>query len=256
MTVGIISALERSLPPPAASLTGGPGFTNPDVIQTDAAINPGNSGGVLVDENGQLIGVPYQIEFPVRANSGVGFAIPSNTVQRVVPALIDNGSYTYSWLGISGSSLVPQIAEAMNIDSGQRGILIGEVTPDGPAAKAGLLGSEKTVTIDGIEINVGGDIITAIEDNPVKGMDDLIAYLASNTRPEQVITLTILRNGAPLELEVTLGTRPTAVVQETSQNPSRPQASPSAYLGINSLPLSDEIKRKWNSRKTHRVSLS
>jgi serine protease Do len=246
MTVGIISAIGRSLPA-SSPLNGAPGFSNPDVIQTDAAINPGNSGGALVDENGQLIGVPYQIESPVRANSGVGFAIPSNTVKRVIPVLIDNGTYTYSWLGISGSGLVPQIAEAMKLDSGQRGVLVGEVTAGGPADNAGLLGSQQSTTIDGIEIKVGGDVITAIEGQTVKGMDDLISYLSSNTRPEQVITLTILRNGKTSDIKVTLGTRPASVAQapqnpSNPQGPQEPQAAPSAYLGISSLPLSDEIK--------------
>jgi S1-C subfamily serine protease len=245
MTVGIISAVGRTLSGSNAN-SSGPGFTNPDVIQTDAAINPGNSGGVLVDENGLLIGVPSAIESPIRANAGVGFAIPSQTVARVVPALIQNGAYAYSWLGISGTSLVPQIAQAMNLDAGQRGVMVAEVTSGGPAAKAGLRASDQTATIEGVAVQVGGDVITAIDGQTVKAMDDLIAYLNAKTRPGQQVTLTVLRGGSSTELAVELGTRPTTT-SARSQNPApQPQTNPSAFLGLSAVPLSAAINEKLN----------
>lgn len=240
MTVGIVSALGRTLS--SGSANGGPGFSNPDLIQTDAAINPGNSGGVLVDENGLLIGVPTAITSPVRANSGVGYAVPSSTVQRVVPALISDGKYTYSWLGISGSSLVSQLAEAMNLDTTQRGILVNEVTPGGPAAQAGLRGSSRNATIDGVQVPVGGDVITAINGKAVKGMDDLISYLGSQTRPGDKVTLSILRDGKSIEIPVTLGTRPNQAVS-SSTSPNQ-QPSSSAYLGISTVPLTPAINKE------------
>jgi 2-alkenal reductase len=207
MTTGIISAVGRSLPADENSLQS---YTIPDVIQTDAPINPGNSGGVLIDAQGQVLGVTSAIESPVRANAGIGFAIPSAIVNNVVPALIKDGKYVHSWLGISGTTLVPDLAKAMNLDSGLRGALVKEVMPNSPAEKAGLRGSSQQVTIDGIPVNVGGDVITAIDNQQVLQMDDLIAYLARSTKVDQKVTLTILRDGKQQTLDVTLAARPSA----------------------------------------------
>ncbi|HLO33835.1 MAG TPA: trypsin-like peptidase domain-containing protein, partial [Anaerolineales bacterium] len=171
MTTGIISAVGRSLP---ADETAAQSYTIPDIIQTDAPINPGNSGGVLLDGQGQVLGVTSAIESPVRANAGVGFAIPSAIVKNVVPALIKDGKYVHSWLGISGTTLVPDLAKAMNLDANQRGALVEEVSPNSPAEKAGLHASSQQVTIDGQTATVGGDVITAIDNQPVLQMDDLI----------------------------------------------------------------------------------
>ncbi len=207
MTTGIISAVGRSLP---ADQTAAQSYTIPDVIQTDAPINPGNSGGVLVDAAGQVLGVTSAIDSPVRASSGVGFAIPSSIVNNVVPALITNGKYVHSWLGISGASLVPELATAMNLDASQRGALVEEIMPNSPAQKAGLQGSNKQVTIEGQNAIVGGDVITAIDNQPVLQMDDLIAYLADSTKVDQTVTLTILRNGKQQTVDVTLAARPSS----------------------------------------------
>lgn len=206
MTTGIISAVGRSLPADETSLQS---YTIPDIIQTDAPINPGNSGGILMDVQGQVLGVTSAIESPVRANAGVGFAIPAAIVKNVVPALIKDGKYVHSWLGISGTTLVPDQAKAMKLDASQRGALVEEVMPGSPAEKAGLRGSNQQVTIDGQPANVGGDVITAIDNQKVLRMDDLIAYLAGSTKVDQKVTLTILRDGKQQTLDVTLAARPT-----------------------------------------------
>ena len=241
MTVGIISALGRSLQTDNTSLTGS--YTIPDIIQTDAAINPGNSGGVLLDASGQVIGVTAAIESPVRANVGIGFVIPSAIVLNVVPELINSGSYQHSYLGISGGSLQPELAKAMDLDRNQRGILVATVTEGGPAAKAGLQGSAKTTQIQGIDVNVGGDIITAINDVQTPTFDDLVSYLASSTNPGDEVTLDILRNGKNMKVTVTLEARPSS---SQPQPPTSAFASGSAYLGITGGSLVPEIADAMN----------
>ncbi len=207
MTAGIISAVGRSLPADENSTQS---YTIPDVIQTDAPVNPGNSGGVLVDTQGQVLGVTSAIESPVRASAGIGFAIPAAIVKNVVPALITDGRYIHTWLGISGTSLIPELATAMKLDASQRGALIEEILPNSPAENAGLRGSSSQVTLDGQTINVGGDVITKIDDQTVAGIEDVIAYLARNTKVGQKVTLTILRDGNQETVEVSLAARPAA----------------------------------------------
>ncbi len=241
MTVGIISALGRSLQTDNTSLTGS--YTIPDIIQTDAAINPGNSGGVLLNASGQVIGVTAAIESPVRANVGIGFVIPSAIVLNVVPELISTGSYQHSYLGISGGTLQPDLAEAMDLDRNQRGILVATVTEGGPAAKAGIQGSAKTAQIQGVDVNVGGDIITAINDMQTPTFDDLVSYLASSTKPGDKVTLDILRNGKSMQVTVTLEARP---VSSQPQPPTSAFASGSAYLGITGGSLVPEIADAMN----------
>jgi serine protease Do len=252
MTTGIISAVGRSLP---ADETSAQSYTIPDVIQTDASINPGNSGGVLVDVQGQVLGVTSAIESPVRANAGVGFAIPAAIVNNVVPALINDGKYVHTWLGISGSTLVPDLASAMSLNQGQRGALVQEVMPNSPAEKAGLRGSDKQVTINGQTTNAGGDVITAIDNQPVVEMDDLIAFLARNTKVDQKVTLTILRDGKEQSLDVTLSARPTAQEraqansnQSQNQNPksNTPSQSNGVRLGILGVDMAPAIAQAMN----------
>lgn len=209
MTVGIISALGRSIPAGEMSMfTGNPRFTIPEIIQTDAPINPGNSGGVLLNDQGEVIGVTTAIESSSGSNAGIGFVVPSNTVQKVVPTLINDGGFKHPYLGISGSTLGREIAEAMNLDANTKGALVGEVVEDGPAAEAGLIGSNDETTINGQSIPVGGDVIIAINGDKIKSMDDLIAYLLGKTSVGETVTLTILRDGSQIEVEVTLGERP------------------------------------------------
>jgi serine protease Do len=207
MTLGVISALGRTLPADSSSREG-PHYTIPAVIQTDASINPGNSGGVLVNDQGLVIGVTSAIISPNGASAGIGFAIPSDIVSRVIPHLIDNGAYEHPYIGISGRSLDADLAAAMDLPETQLGALVIEVTPNGPADKAGLQGSQRTTTIDDIEVSIGGDVITAIDGNPVKSFDDLVTYLALNTEVGDLVELKILRDGRASSVEVTLESRP------------------------------------------------
>ena len=243
MTVGIVSALGRTLPASETNASGA-NFSIPDIIQTDASINPGNSGGPLVDDQGGLIGVNTAIESSSNSNSGVGFAIPSTIVNRVVPELISNGKYEHPYLGISGTSLTPDIATAMKLSATQRGALVEEIVPNGPADKAGLQGSDRQVTIDGDTVNVGGDVITAIDGSPVKSMDDIIAYLADHTDIGQKVALTILRGGKEKSIEVTLEARPAKT--ETKQTNTTVNSQTPVWLGIAGQPLTPEINKEMN----------
>ncbi len=186
MTRGIVSALERTIQS-GVSL-----FYIPDVIQTDAAINPGNSGGPLLDSQGRVIGMNTQIFSRTGSSSGIGFAVPVNIIKLVVPELIVNGRYTYAWLGIWGGDLQPNEVERLNLPVRQ-GTLIVEVTPDGPAERAGL-------RVD--------DVITAVDSEPMHGIADVIAYLVRYTRPGQSVELSVIRNGRQIVLPVVLGERP------------------------------------------------
>lgn len=237
MTVGIVSALGRSLPA-SDGLTGGPVYSIPNVIQTDAPINPGNSGGVLLNDEGEVIGVTAAIESPVRANAGIGFVIPSSIVNRVIPELIENGSFSHPYLGISGISLFPDLATAMDLEEDQRGAMLATIIPGGPADRAGLLGSEQPVSIDGLDFQIGGDVITAIDGELVEDMDDLIAYLSAKAVVGQQISLTILRDGNLVEVRVTLVVRP---VEKTPNLTPFSGVSERAWLGILGLPLTPDI---------------
>jgi serine protease Do len=207
MTTGIISALGRSLPVDNGA-SQGPSYTIPDVIQTDAPINPGNSGGVLLNATGQFVGVTSAIESPAGASAGIGFAIPSAIVQKVIPALIKTGHYDHSYIGIGGTTLTPSLAQAMGLKPDQRGALVSSVNAGSPADKAGLRGSNQQATVDGLQAVVGGDVITAINGQPVKNFDDLVAYLARSTEVGQTVTLTIVRGGSQTTVQVTLSARP------------------------------------------------
>jgi len=202
LTTGVVSALGRTLP------SGTSQFSIPEMIQTDAAINPGNSGGPLLDGEGRVIGVNVMILSRERASSGVGFAIPVNIVKQVVPVLIEEGSYDYAWLGVVGRDLERETATAMDLSPDQRGALVIEATEGGPADEAGVRGSARTITLDGAEAMIGGDVIIAVDDEPVRTMNDLIVYLVKEARPGQEITLTLLREGEERRIEVTLGERP------------------------------------------------
>jgi serine protease Do len=218
MTSGIVSGLGRSIPsnnnsnnsnnsnPNSVAPTAT--YSIPGVIQTDAPINPGNSGGVLLDTEGHVIGVTSAIESSSGSSSGVGFAIPSALVMKVIPALISSGHYDHPYIGITGGTLIPEFTSAMNLPAGTLGALVINVTPGGPAANAGLKGSTQQVTINGQQAVVGGDVITAIDGAPIKSIDDLISYLAGQTSVGQKVTLSIIRNGSAMTVDVTLGARP------------------------------------------------
>jgi S1-C subfamily serine protease len=206
LTVGFISGLGRLLP--ANQNTVGPYYSIPDIIQTDAAINPGNSGGVLLDSTGGVIGVTSSIATESGTSAGVGFAIPSAIVKQVVPALISSGRYEHPYLGISVTSLSPDLAKAMNLSANQRGALVATVTAGSPAGKAGLCPSEDNIDINGQQVSVGGDVIVAYGEQVVSSSDDLITFLARSGTPGQTIKLVVLRNGNRVEVSVTLGVRP------------------------------------------------
>jgi 2-alkenal reductase len=214
LTSGIISALGRSLPTENGT------FRIPEIIQTDAAINPGNSGGPLLNSDGEVIGVNTAI-VPRRDNLsgersflGVGFAVPSNLVKRVVPSLIENGKYEHPWIGFSGNSVTPEIAEAMDLPQ-IAGALVVQVISGSPADDAGLRGGTREIVFDnGVDTTIGGDVIIAIEDEEIRVFDDLISFLSRRGVVDQAITLTIIRNGEEQTIELILGPRPEAEVVE------------------------------------------
>jgi 2-alkenal reductase len=207
MTVGVISALGRVLPT-VTTATGG-SFSNPEIIQTDAAINPGNSGGPLLDSAGRVVGVNTAIRTTTGGNMGVGFAVPVNTVKRIVPRLISEGTYRYPYLGITADNrfTLAQLARELDLPVTQ-GVLVSAVEPGGPADRAGIRGGTRTVRVLGTTVQVGGDIIIAIDGHPIRDFNELIAYLVRETEVGQVVTVTIVRDGKQMDISVRLGERP------------------------------------------------
>ena len=213
MTVGIISGLGRQLSSAAlidsAAISG---FQNPRIIQVDAEINPGNSGGPLLDSWGRVIGVNTAIRSESGVFQGVGFSVPSNTVRRVVPELIDEGRVDYSWIGITTAPSdysVASLAEALGLPV-SAGVLVTGVTPNSPAAKAGLRGGDRLRTVREIDVCAGGDIIVAVDGEYVRNMDEMVAYLVTRTYPGDTVTLLVIRNGETFDVQVTLESRPTS----------------------------------------------
>lgn len=199
MTTGIVSALGRVVRQDS-------GFSLPQLIQTDAAINPGNSGGPLINSHGQVIGVTTLIYSETGSNAGVGFAVPVDAVKRVVPSLIEAGRYRDPWLGITGTSVTPVMAEDLDLDA-ERGVLVQSVVAGGPAAGAGLQGGERQVRYEGGVLAPDGDIIVAIDGVEISSMDDLIIYL-SGAAVDQEIELTVLRGGVEQSVSMILEERP------------------------------------------------
>jgi S1-C subfamily serine protease len=211
MTLGIVSAKGRTLESIRAAPEGG-SFSAGDVIQTDAAINPGNSGGPLLNLNGEVIGLNRAIRAsgttltgePV--NSGIGFAVSANIIRRVVPVLIKQGKYDYPYMGVRAReeiSLMEQ--EALGLPTAV-GAYVVEVTRGGPADKAGLKGGSRQTSIPGLL--AGGDLIIAVDDQPVRVFGDLLSYLMKYKSPGDTIVLTVLRNGEQKKLTLTLDKRP------------------------------------------------
>ncbi len=211
MTVGVVSGLGRTLRSMHTTADGGT-FSAGDIIQTDAAINPGNSGGPLINLNGEVIGVNQAIRTNnVSAsgdplNSGVGFAIPINIIKRVTPSLIANGFYDYPYLGITSTNEISLIEqEALGLVS-SNGVYITGVTPGTPADRAGLKAGISDTSILGLQS--GGDLITAIDDQPVRNFNDLIAYLTKYKGPGDTVTLTVMRGDQEIQVDVVLDKRP------------------------------------------------
>ncbi|MFN2137356.1 MAG: S1C family serine protease [Candidatus Promineifilaceae bacterium] len=207
LTTGVVSGLDR-LFPGAQSPDGGT-YNIPNVIQTDAAINPGNSGGPLLDLKGNVVGINTAIESPVQGSSGVGFAVPSNVVKVVVPQLIANGRVQTPWLGISGTELTNDLAESLGLAPETRGIAIAEVVAGSPAAAAGLQAATvNSANGNGQQLSSAGDVIVAIDGQPVKAFDDLLGYIVENTAVGQTVELQVLRNGQVETVSLTLQARP------------------------------------------------
>ena len=206
LTVGIVSALGRIIQSPEEDRFIG------EAIQTDAAINPGNSGGPLLDLQGRVIGVNSQIISPSRASAGIGFAVSSNTVSRVAPALIARGYFAHPWLGVNSLPLSPMASEILRengVDIAvDMGLLVLEAVPGGPADEAGVQGGDRVVQIGRFSLPVGGDVLLAIDELPLRTNRDLTRYLDTQAEVGQRVKLTLVRDGEQVVIEATLGERP------------------------------------------------
>ncbi len=201
MTAGIVSQLGRLLPSQDT------GFSIPDVIQTDAAINPGNSGGPLLNIKGEVVGINTAIQSAIGEFTGIGFAIPSKTVSKIAPQLIEEGEYHHPWVGISGRDIDPDLAKIMNLKDA-KGFLIVTVVEASPADKAGLIGSSKTKEIDGVTYQVGGDVILSVDGKPVRKIDDILIHLQREKSVGDEMVLEILRDGRNTNFVILLEERP------------------------------------------------
>ncbi len=202
MTSGIVSQLGRILNPPNLQ-----SFSIPNVIQTDAAINPGNSGGPLLNNYGEVIGINTAIQTETGEFSGVGFAIPSNTMKKIVPVLIQTGHYKHPWLGVSGITVDPDLADSLGLST-HSGFLIENIVSDSPASKAGLHASNQTKTVDGIKYKFGGDIITGIDSVKVTKLEDLLNYLQDYKYAGDTMIMHIVRDNKTMDVTLTLQERP------------------------------------------------
>ena len=214
ITTGIVSGEGRLLPNPDT------GFSIPNIIQTDAAINPGNSGGPLLNMQGQVIGMNTAILSRTGSYSGVGFAIPSNTIAKEVPLLIKGGTYVHPWLGIAGGKITPDIAQSAGLPRNYKGVVVGSVQPGSPADKAGLQPLTQDISDSNTHI---GDIITAIDGHPTRQIDDIINYVDSNKNVGDNVKLTINRNGQTTDVTATLQARPNTISQQSQQQQQQPQ---------------------------------
>ena len=200
VTRGVVSALGRSLKSDT-------GRQIRNVIQTDAAINPGNSGGPLLNSRGEIIGINTAIFTPSGGSVGIGFAIPVNTAKKLLPELIARGRASYPWLGISGMDITPSLARTLNLPA-KEGVVIAQVAPGGPAARAGLRGSQRRVRVGNYMVSVGGDIIQALDGQRIAAVDDLTGFLDEKKKAGEDVRVDILRDGKPLTIVVRLGDLP------------------------------------------------
>ena len=201
MTSGIVSQLGRLM------YSQDNGFSIPDVIQTDAAINPGNSGGPLLNMKGEVIGINTAIRSSTGEFTGVGFAIPSNTIKKIVPSLIEEGKYHHPWMGITGIDIDPDLAKIRELGNA-KGFLVVTVIDGHPADDAGLQGVSKTVEIDGKEYPIDGDIIISVDGKEVRKINDILVHLQREKSVGDEMILGVMRDGDLLHLTLTLGERP------------------------------------------------
>jgi len=213
MSLGIVSQKGRLI-----STEGSP-FSIPSVIQTDALINPGNSGGPLLNTNEEVIGMNTAgILSDSGGFSGIGLAVPSDTISRIVPILISKGNYTHAWLGVSASTLTSKLTENFeNLSRDFKGIYVDSIIKDGPADNASLLGS----ITDQYGDKHGNDIITAVDNNNVTYMEDLVSYIDENKQPGEKLILTVFRNQSYLDIPVLLGDRNNSTKSEEASDPYR-----------------------------------
>ncbi len=200
MTSGIVSQIGRLLP-------SGSGYSIPDVIQTDAAINPGNSGGPLLNMRGEIVGINTAIQSTTGEFTGVGFAIPSQTVAKIVPTLVENGEYKHPWIGIAGRDIDPDMAEILNLKDAI-GFLVVTVVEDSPASSAGLIGSDKTIEVDGRNYPMGGDVILSVDGIEVRKIDDILIHLQRAKSVGDEMVLEVLRDGRTTDITIVLQERP------------------------------------------------
>ncbi|MGB1769784.1 MAG: S1C family serine protease [Nitrosopumilus sp.] len=200
MTSGIVSQMGRLLP-------SGSGYSIPDVIQTDAAINPGNSGGPLLNMRGNIVGINTAIQSTTGEFTGVGFAIPSQTVAKIVPTLISEGEYKHPWIGISGRDIDPDTANVLGLKDAI-GFQIITVVENSPAADAGLIGSDKMIVVEGREYPTGGDIIVGVDGMDVRKIDDILVHLQRVKTVGDEMNLEILRDGRTTNVTIILQERP------------------------------------------------
>ncbi|HJU60269.1 MAG TPA: trypsin-like peptidase domain-containing protein [Nitrososphaeraceae archaeon] len=227
LTVGVVSGLGRLLPSADSSNSPFPQFATtfniPDVIQTDAAINPGNSGGPLLNLKGEVIGINSAIFSNTGVYAGIGFAVPSNTVKKVVQSIISSGKYLHPYLGVVGMDITPQLANIFGLKE-SKGFLITDITPGSPAAQTGKL-QKGTITYNqrGEIIDSSGDVIIAIDDKEVRKIDDILTYLEREKKVGDTVKLKILRNNQLIDVDIVLGPRASEVesslLQQYDQKP-------------------------------------
>jgi S1-C subfamily serine protease len=229
MTTGIVSQIGRLLPDSQTS------YAIPNTIQTDAAINPGNSGGPLLNMKGQVIGMNTAIFSSTGAYSGVGFAIPSESIIRELPSLISTGTYEHPWLGLAGGKIPTSLIRNMGLSPNSKGVFVTSVQDGGPAAKAGLKGIVQDD--NGVITNIG-DVITAIDNHPVRQIDDIINYIEQHKKIGDDVKLTVERSGTNMDLSVHLEQRPTTQTASVSQDSS---SRPQLPFGLGPMPQLPKI---------------
>jgi serine protease Do len=240
LTSGVISQIGRVIPNDVT------GYSIANIIQTDAAINPGNSGGPLLNTNGEMVGMNTAIFSNTGLYSGVGFAIPSNMVQKVVSALLKNGSYEHPYVGISGITLSPEIANATGLND-TKGILVVDITAGSPADQAGLRGGDVLTFVDGQDIRLGGDIIVAVDNQSVRAMEDLLSYLEEQKAVGDNIQFSIIRDGKTQNTDLKLAARPDTGTEDKFQpNQGSEQQEQRPALGLNGINMTPELADRMN----------
>jgi serine protease Do len=259
ITEGIVSGVGRLLPLSETepiepqqgyfgSAKSSPAFSIPNIIQTDAAINPGNSGGPLLSMRGEVIGINTAIFSNTGANSGVGFAIPSDTMKKVLPSLIKSGTYKHPYLGVSGIDVTPDIAKFMKLNE-TKGFLVTDITAGSPADKAGMRGGDVLTDLNGTQVELGGDVIIGIDNTTVRKIDDILSYLETQKQIGDTTKLTIIRDGKPQEVNVILSDRSLSQAGQQSkqlQSSQQQLEQQKPSLGVSGVNINPEIAKAMN----------